>query len=780
MPDLFISHATADDAAAEKLADALTAAGKTAWIDHRGGLTVGMPNWDSEIRKAIGTCAAGLLLMSPRSLVSDICNAECLLIRELGKPLYVAYLETCAPADIWLSIKLLQYADLRENFEAGTRKLIDALNGLTSPGTPTAVTGKITGGDTMRLYLPYLNNVPLTGRDADMTAIRGKLGAHVTQIIAVGGAGKSRLAAEIALSYPNGAIWHRCSPTSAAYEVTEAIRQHYGLDEKTPDHLVLAALDSAPPLIVLDNAEDVEAGSDRRKAYTELCGRLGAHRAPILLTSRAAWDELKPRVQHLPAPLHLDAATRIALDFAAAEMLDLPEANARELAEAARLHPRLIEFAVRQLHERRRERVLRLLRDLEHEELQDVLEEMIRRTVRQMVAEARYGADAETLLRRLTACRGVFDMHAISALRPDGMDEDTLDDALTTLQRWGFLRRVEHDRYSIDDVTTSALPPDDDACARHFAYYSKLHGDYDANNNEDRHPLIERDWPNVRAALEWGWGGSTEAAVDFVHALRYYMSMRVSNAEWRAVTEDAYREAVRIGYQWGQANTLKALGDVAYMQDEYAEARTFYDRALPVFEQIGDRLGQANTLKALGDVARMLSEYAEARTFYDRALPVFEQIGARIGQANTLKALGDVAYMLSEYAEARTFYDRALTLYEQIGDRIGQANTLKALGDVALQQNEYAKARTFYDRALTLGKQLGNFTARLNSLNGLARLEKALGNTEVACDLYRRLLALAETHTFFAHHPVVESWRREYAEMGCDGTAETDNEENEG
>ena len=470
MPDLFISHSTKDDSHADGVAALLAEEGVSCWIDHQGGLTPGTPNWDSGIRAAIKDCRAGLLIMSPRSLASEICAAECLLLRDLGKPLYVAYLETCAPTDIWLYIKMIQYADLRMDVKKGAAAIVRALRGDGAPDTPTPVRGRITGGDTMRVYLPYLNSVPLTGRDADVTGLRAMLGAHVTQLTALGGTGKSRIAAEIALSAANGAIWHRCDSTSAPFSVIDLIRQHYGLDEKASDDLVIAALDSVPPLIVIDNAEDIVAGTDRRTAYVALFNRLVAHGAPLLLTSRVVWHELKPRKDYPLQPISLDQAEKLALDFASVEEIALSSADARSLADAARLHPRLIEFSIRQLHERDVRTVLRQLRELKHADVQDALDEMIHRTVRQMRETAKGGERAESLLQRLTVFRGAFGRDAVRALKPTTLSEDEVDDALVLLARWKFVRK-DGERYRVEDMVSGALLADVNASSVHFEYY---------------------------------------------------------------------------------------------------------------------------------------------------------------------------------------------------------------------------------------------------------------------------------------------------------------------
>jgi tetratricopeptide (TPR) repeat protein len=83
-------------------------------------------------------------------------------------------------------------------------------------------------------------------------------------------------------------------------------------------------------------------------------------------------------------------------------------------------------------------------------------------------------------------------------------------------------------------------------------------------------------------------------------------------------------------------------------------------------------------------------------------------------------------------------------------------------------KDEYEQARAYYGQALVFGEQIGDFTVRLNTLANLARLEKSLDNHTAACDYYRRTLDLAESHPFFKTHPVVEGWRRAYAELECE------------
>jgi tetratricopeptide (TPR) repeat protein len=81
---------------------------------------------------------------------------------------------------------------------------------------------------------------------------------------------------------------------------------------------------------------------------------------------------------------------------------------------------------------------------------------------------------------------------------------------------------------------------------------------------------------------------------------------------------------------------------------------------LPRLAELKDKLGEANTLKALGDLAMRTSALREARERYDRALKIFREIEDKLGEANALKALGDLAMRTAALGEAREQYDRAL------------------------------------------------------------------------------------------------------------------------
>ncbi|MEZ4668034.1 MAG: tetratricopeptide repeat protein [Anaerolineae bacterium] len=230
-----------------------------------------------------------------------------------------------------------------------------------------------------------------------------------------------------------------------------------------------------------------------------------------------------------------------------------------------------------------------------------------------------------------------------------------------------------------------------EAQKRHFAFYAVTHGTGD-NTDLDRFDGVAEDFTNIQTALTWGFTHSPELACDVVNHLDNYLLVRESTATRLDLMKKAHQAATDINYVPGQANTLRALGDLSVRLDELEAAKGYYDRALPIYEQIGDRLGQANTLIALGDLSVRLAELEAAKGYYDRALPIYEQIGDRLGQANTLRSVGNLLQAQQQWNEAILYFEASLKICQIIHDdyTLGIALTDMLPSLVALGQHENA------------------------------------------------------------------------------------------
>ncbi|MCL6511131.1 MAG: tetratricopeptide repeat protein [Anaerolineae bacterium] len=100
---------------------------------------------------------------------------------------------------------------------------------------------------------------------------------------------------------------------------------------------------------------------------------------------------------------------------------------------------------------------------------------------------------------------------------------------------------------------------------------------------------------------------------------------------------------------------------------------------------VGDRLGEANVLKAIGDVQRFRTETNAALESYAKALDLFKAVGDRLGEANVYLAIGGLQ------GEPGLF-EQAIAIYRAIGDAYSTARGLYFYGLWLLHADQLERA----------------------------------------------------------------------------------------
>ena len=122
---VFISHATADDAAVGAIVSRLEAMGVSCWADHTNVEPSAL--WLADITRALREeCDWFMLVLSPSALASRWVRMEALYAlasdRFDGRVVPVL-LEDCEPGELAFTLEVIQSVDFRHDFEAGFARL---------------------------------------------------------------------------------------------------------------------------------------------------------------------------------------------------------------------------------------------------------------------------------------------------------------------------------------------------------------------------------------------------------------------------------------------------------------------------------------------------------------------------------------------------------------------------------------------------------------------------------------------------------------------------------
>jgi tetratricopeptide (TPR) repeat protein len=356
-------------------------------------------------------------------------------------------------------------------------------------------------------------------------------------------------------------------------------------------------------------------------------------------------------------------------------------------------------------------------------------------------------------------------------LQPLADDESLLDEAIAALARYSLLRRKRDDSIlTVHRLVQTVLKHTmDEQTQRQWAEYAVR-----AVNKAFPDVTDYRNWPRCQqflphaqtcAVLIDHWQFAFSEAGTLCNRVGYYLDDRAQYAE----AQTFYQRAIAIGEQTlgpehpNLATWLNNLALLYKTQGKYEEAEPLYQRAIAIDEQaLGPEHPElATDLNNLAELYREQGKYEEAEPLYRRAITIGEQT---LGSEHPTLAiwLNNLALLYKtqgKYEEAEPLYRRAIAIGEKtLGpEHPNLATWLNNLANLFLNQGKYEETESLYRRSITIGEQtLGPEHPRLAVwLNNLANLYLNQGKYEEAEPLYRRAIAINEKVFGPTHHNTI-------------------------
>jgi predicted ATPase/class 3 adenylate cyclase len=572
--------------------------------------------------------------------------------------------------------------------------------------------------------LPALHH-RLVGRGealARVEALLDSVGVRLATITGPGGAGKSRLALEVAARAALDRPVHLVglAPVLDAELVPSAIARAIGAREsggRTVIESVADNLDGSGALLYLDNLEHLPTVAP---VVAELLDRVPD--LQILATSRTPLRLSAERVLPLE-PLSIEDATTLFVELAAARGVLLQEdalASVHEICRKLDGLPLAIELVAARLAVLPPAEILRALGEglaLEMEGPVDLPE-------RQRTLRAAIDWSYQRLSPGQRALHGALAVFADSA---------TLDDARTiaesgpeflrdleALVGWSLVRSESTDgelrlsmletvrEHALEHVSSEGRL--EELQHRHAELFLALALEAEAElagaNQAQWISRLERESDNLTAALDWLVAhGRVEDALRATNAVERF---------WRA--EARLTEAKRwlsLGLDLAgelptdlRALSLRSSAHMAMGQSDWNTAAPLLEESIELFREAGRQYDEVVSLSYLSFVALRRDDVDGAGKLAEEALRVAKDLGEGRPIAFALMALADVDWVRGDHAEALAKYDEAVPLVRTAGDPLLVVDAVYHSGMAAFQAGEHDRARRAFDEALALAREL--------------------------------------------------------------------------
>lgn len=215
---------------------------------------------------------------------------------------------------------------------------------------------------------------------------------------------------------------------------------------------------------------------------------------------------------------------------------------------------------------------------------------------------------------------------------------------------------------------------------------------------------LEAEHDDLRATLTWlREKGDAEKGLRLAAALGRYWYLRGYFAEGKVWLEEFLDLSARRDATMARAKAFYELGALANRNadpsDDRAAARGYLRESLRIYRQLGDG-PQTTVLRELGSVSIGVSDWRTARAALEEALDLDERAGDDGGIAKTHTFLGIMTCLQGDLEPAQAHFEESLAYLEGTGAKNDVNTNLYFLGCLACDRGEYAAARAYFGRMM--------------------------------------------------------------------------------
>jgi predicted ATPase/DNA-binding SARP family transcriptional activator len=566
---------------------------------------------------------------------------------------------------------------------------------------------------------PPVSLTSLVGREREIQDLDALLAAQrLVTLTGVGGSGKTRLAAELALRIDwrraDSVAWVDLAPCGDAHAVVHRAASALSLcsaQQGTIDALIESIRDREL-LLVLDDCEHlIHASAELARTLLVRCPKLrvlATSREPLGVAGEHVWP-VPPIAPHEAVQLFAERAAAVDPSFA------LDDENRAVVAEICRRLdgiPLAIELAAARIRVLTPAQIAAKLEDRFAILTGGARTAIPRhRTLRAAIdwSFALLSEEEQRLLARLSVFAGSFSLEAAEAVCGAGLDLLTglVDKSLVVTQsrrgavRYHLLETIR--QYALERLTASGEA--EEMRRRHAESFRTMARDAVVDPMGSvmaRLEALDAEHDNMRAALSWSLEHEPDAiALPLGAAFRWYWYYRILWSEglgW--LTRVLERSSPAVSHD--RAAVVAGAGVFSAYIGDLAEARRLLDEAEAMWRQLGDRHELALTLSAYAQLLANANELDAAAARAEESVSLARESGTRWDIAYCLtNAAAFVAEKRGDLEEADRALEEAEAIWSPAKHPLGYPFVANARALLALRRGDHDTAARLARAALT-------------------------------------------------------------------------------
>ena len=243
---------------------------------------------------------------------------------------------------------------------------------------------------------------------------------------------------------------------------------------------------------------------------------------------------------------------------------------------------------------------------------------------------------------------------------------------------------------------------------------------------------VERDYPNIRAALEFSLDDrqSPDIGLKMVLALFGFYLARGYLLEGRDWCRRFLALPESHDYPIERADVLRADGALLYYMGDAAQAETVIEAALAIYRERNHATGIAIALNDLANAVCCRGDYPMARKCLEESLVICRDLNNPSLTAVVLHGFGGMSRVAGDFDAARQWLGQAIAVYKTLGSQSEIAIAYLMLSQIEYRLGSYAPALEYSEEALRIALEQNNRLYVSEILGHLSLLSLDLDNDQ--------------------------------------------------
>ena len=628
------------------------------------------------------------------------------------------------------------------------------------------------------------NNLPVQltsfiGRENEMNILKDVLNkTHLLTLTGAGGAGKSRLALQIAANvideFANGVWFVELAAISDSSLLANVISDVFKLKEKpnkTSEDILVNYLKNKELLLILDNCEHlIEACSLLSEKLLINCPDL-----KIIATSREALRSQGEQTHNLLSLKFSDPKEKVSpeelINYESVRLFieraitvepsfRLNEDNTQALSEICyKLDgiPLAIELAAARTKILSVEKILQRLNDRFTLLTGGKRTALPRQQTLKALIDWSYDlltGKEKILWRRLCVFSGGWTLEAAENICSDDdiKDFEVLELLGQLTEKSIIIYENERERYrileSLKYYGEEKLTESDEyenLIKKHLNYYKEMSEEAEPELDGKDVFLwlekIESDHNNIQTAIYRSINerkNIDEAAI-LAGSMGRFWDIRGHYSTGKLLLDKILLSGISRSVS---GKVLYSNGFLLTKMGDYGTALEHYQKCLEIGGDTVDKNLVAGSLQGMGNVFYLQGKFEKAKKYYNESLEMRKESEDKRGTSNSLYGLGSVAYYQGDYELAKKHFHESLEIRRDIGDNLGVGESINGLGGVAFYQGDFQLAKKYYEECLLINREIGQKAGVAYTLYSLGNVEYNQGNFEKVKEFIEESLSM--------------------------------------